>query len=223
MVVDNVLTQEDCDRLIRAMMEQRLEPVSVSGHKSSDPNEVGSSRATAWDPMLGHKLFKKLAPALPMYREMTDTTATDWYAMEGRKEHRFWKLYSMSPVLRFMRYEAGGEHNTHYDMGYDYEAVDPEDKRRTLMSVVFYLTTCAPGTGGRTRFIADGQDDIPLPQRNHDDWTRRATDNEVLAAVRPVQGRALIFDHRQAHDVEQYIGTTPRIIIRGDITFEALD
>lgn len=222
--VDGVLTPADCKTLIDAMMQQRLQPVSVSGHQSANPDQVGSVRATAWAPALATQLWQKMRLAVPLYRVMLTHTPTDWYAMDDppRKEHLRWLATGVSPVLRFMRYEAGGEHNTHYDMGYDYERQNPEDKRRTLMSFVLYLTTCQEGTGGRTRFIEDGQSHLPVAQRNHDDWTRRAYESEVLDVCRPVLGRILMFDHRLAHDVEPYTGTTPRIIIRGDITYQAL-
>jgi hypothetical protein len=106
-------------------------------------------------------------------------------------------------------------------MGFDYEAHDPNDKRRTLLSIVWYLND-EPNTGGCTRFIEDNQGHLPIQKRNLDDWVRSATDDEVIAAQTPQQGGALLFWHRMAHDVQEFTGNS-RIIIRGDIEFTAHD
>jgi hypothetical protein len=217
-LLHGVLSGADCDRLIAAMAASGQEaPVSVSGHLHGDTS-LGSVRATAWSPALAGALWRRIAPALGGVRVMTDTTPTDWYALDGRREHRRWRAVGVGPVLRFMRYEAGGRHCAHYDMGFDYP-----DARRSLMSLVFYLTSTPPGTGGRTRLVDDGQEALPMWRRDHDDWTREVTEQEVILGVTPVAGSALIFDHRLCHDVERYTGDVPRIIVRGDIVFEALD
>ena len=41
----------------------------------------------------------------------------------------------------------------------------------------------------------------------------------MILGVRPQLGSALLFDHRLCHDVEHYVGGTPRVIVRGDIVF----
>ena len=192
-------------------------PVSVSGHRDGDTS-LGSVRATAWAPSLGRALWERIRAAVPALREMGDRTPTDWYALGGRSAHRRWRAMGVGPVLRFMRYEAGGRHCAHYDMGYDYP-----DARRSLMSLVAYLTTVPEGAGGRTRIVRDGQEALPVWDRCHDDWTRPVRDDEVVAAVRPVRGDILLFDHRLCHDVEHYTGAASRVIVRGDVVFWAED
>ncbi|MFT5680226.1 MAG: hypothetical protein ACI8RZ_001132 [Myxococcota bacterium] len=217
-LLHRALTAADCARLIAAMAASgKASPVSVSGHLDGDTS-LGSVRATAWAPTLAAALWKRIRPGLLGVREMTDTTPTDWYALDGRREHRRWRAVGVGPVLRFMRYESGGRHCAHYDMGFDYP-----DARRSLMSLVFYLTSTPPHTGGRTRLITDGQEALPMWRRVHDDWIREATNDEVALQIAPHQGSALIFDHRLCHDVEHYTGDVPRIIVRGDVIFEALD
>ena len=217
-VVHGALTASDCARLIAAMAASgRAAPVSVSGHPTGDTS-LGSVRATAWAPELAAKLWAKLAAGIEAERSMDERTPTDWYALDGRLAHRRWRAVGLGPVLRFMRYEAGGRHCAHYDAGFDYP-----DARRSLMSLVVYLTTVEPGTGGRTRIVDDGQADLPLPARDHDDWTREVRDDEVVTAVRPVAGQVLVFDHRLCHDVERYTGAGSRVIVRGDVVYQALD
>lgn len=229
--IPDALSGEDCDQLQALFAQQDRAPVAVSGYQTSDPNEVGSVRATGWGPELGNQLWKKIRTGIrdvvldDEFEDFVPTgefTPTDWYEIAGkRKEHWRWVPTGISPVLRFMEYKCGGKHNTHYDMGFDYEAHNTDDHRRTLMSVVWYLTE-EPNTGGCTRFIEDHQSHLPIQERNLDDWTRSAREDEVLAKQEPHRGGCLIFWHRMAHDVEEFLGKS-RIIIRGDIEFTALD
>src|SRR6185503_20350144 len=122
----------------------RLEPVGVTGVRES--YGVGSHRATAWSAELAMSLWKRLAPVVPSVRFMGERTPTDFFETPARKGHRSWRVVGLSPLLRFMRYDGEGRHLCHYDAGFDYG-----DGRRTLMSVVFYLTT-AKGSGA-TRFV----------------------------------------------------------------------
>ncbi|MBS2036723.1 2OG-Fe(II) oxygenase [bacterium] len=221
LLAHHVLDPRNCDLLVRAMQSSGAGcAVDVFGFSGDDARggirtaqteeARGSWRATAWSPELAAQLWSLLEPAIPCERLMQDFTATDW------PPHRRWRRVGLSPVLRFMRYESGGQHCCHYDQSFDYG-----DGRRTLLSVVFYLTEAAPGSGGRTRFVRDGQEETPLLQRNYGDWTRLTRDDEVILGVRPQLGSALIFDHRLCHDVEYYSGATPRVIVRGDVVFRS--
>lgn len=223
--IPDALSSGDCLILRHLFAAQKRAPVAVSGYQTSNPDEIGSVRATGWGPELSNLFWNKIRntvrEVMHNHNLMWDYCPTDWFATEKRKEHKVWFPTGISPVLRFMEYKAGGKHNTHYDMGFDYEAHDPNDRRRTLASVVWYLND-EPNTGGCTRFIEDGQSHLPIQQRNLDDWTRSAREDDVLAAKSPSTGGALIFWHRMAHDVEEFTGNS-RIIIRGDIEFTALD
>ncbi len=217
-VVTGALSPRSCRDLVAAMERSgQASPVSVSGHPLGS-GDIGSVRATAWAPELAAELWRCLERFITRQRTMTDFTPTDWYAMDGRLAHRQWRAVGIGPVLRFMRYESGGKHCAHYDMGFDYP-----DSRRSLMSLVIYLTDIPPGSGGRTRIVHDGQERLPVWSRNHEDWTREVADEEVLVGVTPRMGDVLFFDHRLCHDVEPFQGPSSRVIIRGDVVFEALD
>lgn len=224
------LTPGDCAALIEAMSAQALQPVDVFGHAGQA--SVGSMRATAWSTTLADVLWEKIRDGvLHLTRGVSDlpdgritcgnTFPTDWYGDGSRREHRQWRAVGVSPLLRFMRYERGGEHAAHYDAGYDYETKNPKDRRRTLASVIWYLTTNEDG--GQTRLVDDGQSAIPIPLRNHQDWASVAEDDRVQHVFYPTAGNAVIFWHRMCHDVSPYLGGDPRIIIRGDVIFEAED
>jgi ectoine hydroxylase-related dioxygenase (phytanoyl-CoA dioxygenase family) len=158
---------------------------------------------------LAAALFQRLRPALPCVRFLDDHSFTDALGQHA------WRLVGLSPLLRFMRNPPGGRHLCHYDAAFDYG-----DGRRTLLSVVFYLSD-APGSGA-TRFVRDGQESLPTAQRKFDDWTRDTLPTEVVASVAPRAGSVLVFDHRLCHDVERWDGPGDRVIIRADVVYEAI-
>lgn len=213
MVLIDAFSDDECDSLVKLFMESNIaEPVSIQGRKDIPDDRVGSVRATAWSEHLAKEMWKKFENVLKV-KITTPFTKTDWWQ---NSVWNTWKPVEVSPLLRFMRYENHGQHYAHYDAGYIY----PDQVHRTLMSFVLYLTTNTEG--GATRFIKDGQDALPIHSRNHDDWTRESHDNEVIKSIYPKKGNVLLFDHRLCHDVEAYRGKEPRIIIRGDITYEAI-
>ena len=215
MTIDDLITQESCDALIKLFRESNIfEPVSVNGLKTENLGK-GSHRATGYSIALS----KQLSPIIiPHLNELicNEYTATDFWQDSNCLN---WKPIDISPMLRFMQYDTESEHYAHYDAGFIY----PNSKHRTLKSFVLYLTT---NKIGATRFIEDGQDNIKVWDRNHSDWNRRVKYNEIIFASYPVKGKILIFNHRLCHDVEQYFPTTEnecRIIIRGDVIYEAID
>jgi NAD+ synthetase len=211
---DGVLSTMDCQRLCAALEASgRAEPVGVTGLRNS--YGIGSMRATAFSPELARALFERLLPVLPSVRFLDAYAATDAFATATRSGHRSWRLVGLSPLLRFMRYDPGGRHLCHYDAGFDYG-----DGRRSLLSVVFYLT-CAE-RGGATRLVRDGQESRASYSRDFSDWTRDTHDEEVIARVPARTGRALVFDHRLCHDVERWEGPGARVIVRADVVYEAI-
>nr|HEX4319142.1 NAD(+) synthase [Kofleriaceae bacterium] len=218
--VGGALTARDCDALASAFDGARAiaEPVDVTGIRGAAAGGygAGSTRATAWSPELAAQLFARLRPALPATRFVDSRDYTDAFATATRAGHRTWRLVGVSPLLRFMRYAPGGRHLVHYDAGFDYG-----DGRRTLMSIVWFVTD-APGSGA-TRVVRDGQDALPAGAREFADWARDTRDDEVALAVHPARGAALVFDHRLPHDVQRWDGPGERVIIRGDVVYEAVD
>jgi hypothetical protein len=214
-VLKHALSATDCDKLIELFMSSHIEaPVSVQGRNDVPDDRVGSVRATGWCVDLSTKLWSMMAQHIDKSKNVDEFTATDWWQGEhgGTGD---WQTVGITPMLRFMRYEKGGQHYAHYDAGFIYK----DDRYRTLMSFVLYLTTNTEG--GATRFIEDGQGNIPVSERAHEDWIREVKPEEIRAANYPVKGDILFFDHRICHDVESYRGDGPRIIVRGDILFKS--
>jgi NAD+ synthetase len=212
-VLDAVLSANESKILLDQVSKQKRLPVGIDGFlKNYDPkkDQLGSYRATTYSPELADILWSRLKPLLPAQRIFDAFAATDW------GNHAKWKPVGINPAFRYIWYEKGGELVVHYDAGYD-----PKDgKTHTLMSLVLYLTDCDPVHGGQTRFIQDLQLSLSYAQRDFSDWDREAKAEEVIAAIEPKIGRALLFDHRLLHDAQPWSGPAPRVIIRTDVIFE---
>lgn len=210
-LLENVLSPGECDALLGELDNQDWTPVGRDGMKEGfavEEDEVGSWRATCFSDRFARALWKRTAEHLPMLRIMDDLTATDW------DEERVWRAYGVSPVMRFIKYTRHGLLVPHYDSTH----VRNEDKR-TLMSLVLYLTDSEPESGGATRFIKDPQAATPVSKRDLSDWTRLAEDAEVLHAITPRAGSLLVFDHRLLHDSQPILRDTRKVIMRTDLKF----
>lgn len=212
-LIEKAISTFGCKRLRDLMdLSPNFEGVSVQGNKDALDMRIGSNRTTMWCPELADALWQIIDSELPSERRMKDDTLTDWWQGDGARLD--WKPIAVSPLLRFMKYDKGGQHYAHYDAGFIY----PDDRYRTLQSFVIYLTT---NSTGATRFIDDKQTGS-IWNRKHEDWSRETLPEEVLASSYPKEGNILIFDHRMCHDVEKYLGDEgDRIIIRGDIVYKA--
>lgn len=187
------------------------ERVSIQGLKDV-PSEMGSTRTTVWSEELAQQIYDILNKEIQeKFIVCNAYSRTDCWQNVG--ENSVWEFCGISPLLRFMRYENGGEHYAHYDAGFFYD----RDTYRTLKSFVLYLTT---NEVGRTRFIEDGQDDVPQSLRLNLDWSRRVEPHEVKLGILPKAGSMLVFNHRECHDVEPFVGNESRMIIRGDFVYK---
>lgn len=191
-------------------------PVTVQGLQDVTDDNIGSFRSTMWNPAMASQLAELFKPHFPTHNlHAEDTFASDWWQnKKKKKKHREWKWVGVSPMLRYMRYPKGGKHACHYDAGF----INPDNIHRTLFSFVLYFST---NKTGATRIIRDGQEHLPVWERNHADWDRDVKPEEIVAESYPQAGSVLIFPHRVPHDVQPYDGAEgDRIIIRGDLYFE---
>jgi hypothetical protein len=226
-VADAFLSPAECTQLIGQFDQTTPEPVGVDGYVApKDKDSIGSYRTNGW----AASLAQKLAPGF--LKVLKDESAFE--PVKDRPEvfrssagadiaiptpSRKLSLAGITPYMRFMRYFSGGKHVPHYDALY----LDNAGQYVTLMSWVIYLNT-PRGTGGEFQFVEDGQGPLIPSQRNRNDWTRMANDNEVIAAVTPKEGRLLIFPHWLPHQVQLYQSETMeadgrRIIARGDVAY----
>jgi len=211
-IIENALSASDCEKLINYMnTSDNFEEVGVQGMKDQKDERIGSVRTSIWSPQVALQIWDKIHNFLPTCNPHRKTS-TDWWQGVNLEIYPDYTPVAISPLLRFMKYENNGQHYAHYDAGFIY----PDNRYRTLKSMVIYLTT---NEGAATRFIEDGQGNLDIWDRKHEDWDREVNDDEIIAKSECIQGNILIFDHRLCHDVEKYLGTDPRIIIRGDVVY----
>lgn len=211
------LDERLCDSIIATMntfAKNKEYDVGVNGLFENDYG-VGSVRVTNYDVDFAKFLTEELSPHIPSILRLNEHSPVDWQS-QNPKGYNVWAFEGVSPVFRYMRYEANGEHFPHYDAPY----ISPEDPYiRTLMSGVLYLTT---NKSGATGFIEDNQNDKPFTERDTSDWTRQANVSEVLNWSLPEKGKIIIFPHQVCHNVFPLLENEERIIIRFDLFFNAL-
>jgi hypothetical protein len=211
-VIENLLQEQDVAELISIFRNApKKEEVSALGLPKKEQDAYrGSERLSLWAPKLSEALYQLLLPWLSA-RSMNDFSRTDWW-QHGKFRH--WQPIGLSPLLRMMSYTKGAEHLPHYDAAYIY----PDARYRSLMSVIFYLSTHSREAA--TRILADGQDLLPEWERKHADCFEPASEAQVLQRIYPQAGAVFIFDHRIFHDAERYEGDAERLLIRADLVFE---
>jgi hypothetical protein len=210
-VATGVLSGGELDELGVCLDAQPWTAVGHDGileHFDPDRDEIGSWRASAFEPQLADVLFARLGHLLASPRIMDERTPTDW---DG---HRVWRPVGVNPLMRFIRYRPGGLLVPHYDAPYDYG----DERRRTLVTLVFYLEARG-AQGGQTRFIADPQTELALAERDYSDWQRLAQPTEIVTAVSPAPGSVLAFDHRILHDSAP-LRSGSKTIMRTDVIYE---
>jgi len=214
MYVDNVFTPGELAAIQTDIEAQEWIPVGINGilsdYRPGQP--IGSYRASCLTPELADVIWQRIQGLFLARRGMGTQTKTDW------QPHPIWEPVGINPLMRFINYRRSGVLIPHYDAPYD----DPEAGQRTLVTVVVYLRSDPGLEGGHTRFIADPQDKLPFAERDFSDLDQPAAPDEVIAAVDPVPGRVLIFDHRILHDSSALTGEGQKTILRTDVLYRPI-
>jgi NAD+ synthetase len=214
-IITDLLGSEECRSFLAVLDKLEWVPVGLNGMLKDyrpDIDPIGSYRASIFNEDLANIVFRRLClcPDFPRLRIMQENTPADW---DG---YPVWRAVSVNPLMRFIKYAEGGLLVPHYDAPFDYH-----EGKRTLMSLVLYLTDSDPTHGGATRLIKDPQIELPLKQRVYEDWTRLARDDEVIASLSLSAGQALLIDHRVLHDSQALKAKEgKKIIMRTDVVFE---
>ena len=205
----NLITPRACRILRTIISKQQWLPVDFAGNRNSgvEGGDPGSMRASWYSPELAETLWGRLKPHLPHGRVHNSGGAVDWAG------HARWTAVGVNPLMRFIRYSAGGGLVPHYDGTYI-----ESDERRTLMSVVLYLGAEEESAGGETVFLADEQNSIPLESRDFSDKLREEQARSAIFRQVQQQGDALIFDHRLLHEGARLI-SGEKLVLRTDILF----
>lgn len=207
LVVDRLLPAAMAHQMCTVIQNHEWLSVGLDGFAGKPFEQVGNYRLSTYNVEISDMLWERLKGFLPQVRVMDEFTPTD------HDGHSHWKPVGVSPLLRFIRYKEGGQLVAHYDATYK-----ESEERRTLMSLVIYLTKTETGA---TRFIRDPQRGKAMSKMDFSDWDRSANSDEVIFESLPEVGKAIIFDHRLLHDGQPLAeGSSEKIIIRTDIMFE---
>lgn len=199
-LIRGLLSNAECAQLRSAFDAVPATAVGRDGYAGTDGH--GSRRAPAYDPEFAVALWERMRPLLPAIRITDAHTPTD------TNDTPVWRAVGLNPYLRLMKYEPGSELVRHYDSTFDFG-----DGRRTLMSVVVYLSD----GGAPTRLLLEPQRHLSVGERDFSDASSIASATDVLAAVTPVAGDALVLDHRVPHDVPPSEGE--RLVMRTDVVY----
>jgi hypothetical protein len=199
-----------CDCLQQMLVGQRWEPAGIDGYRipSAACQPLGSWRVSWFSEELATALWARLYAAVPRIRTLSMSGHADW------DDHPSWRAIGVNPLIRFIRYEPGCELIAHYDGPYIWDT-----SKRTLMSLIIYLSDILPGQGGHTRMLKDPQSVLPYTERDFSDKPSRANLSDVEVSVNPRRSNALVFDHRILHDGDK-LNSGSKLLLRTDIVFE---
>jgi hypothetical protein len=212
-ITENAVSETENRYIMNFLQDVAWQPVSVTGMQGNyEPGDtIGSWRASSFQEAYAQELFNRIKPNLPNVKECNEKTNTDW------DNHSEWEPIGVNPLLRFIKYTDGGLLIPHYDAPY----IASEDTR-TLMSLVIYLDNDPDVTGGALHFLNDKQAGIPVTERDLNDLTEPAGNDDVLLSMTPKANSAVLFDHRILHESQKLTGTGQKTIIRTDIMYRKI-
>ncbi|MFN0247971.1 MAG: 2OG-Fe(II) oxygenase [Kofleriaceae bacterium] len=177
--LDDALDPDRCAALLREVGARGFERTG----ERYPANYRDNDRLVFDDPALAKALFRELRARLPRTLGANglplDDTRTKREREAANDDVERWELVGLNPRFRACRYEGGQSFCIHRDGPYV-----PDDKRRSFLTIQFYLDDDPARVGGHTRFYADPRGET------------------TCASIAPRAGTAIVFDHRAWHDGE---------------------
>jgi hypothetical protein len=200
--LDNVLSVEECEFLIRKTEECGYQFWDTSGDAAVDFRTAYTVETDA--PQFAEKIWRRAAPLLMQhYGELRLGPEDPKHEVDTEG---VWHPVGTNPLLLFGRYLDGGHFSPHTD-GY----VCRDFNERTMLTGILYLNS--PRWGGETRIYKDEQIDEPLRLV---DGKLTGNPDLVISACVPKPGRLLLFHHKRMHEGAQ---ASDKYFIRTDIFF----
>jgi len=187
-VVPEFLTPPECRELIAFTEAKGF----YSASTDYPPTYRSNDRLVHDDEGLSRHLFERLRAVAPQVMETHDDRGSGNWLLDGVNER-----------LRFCRYTAQQQFNIHQD-GVHHRGC----KRRSLLTLMIYLTDGEAFSGGDTEFFAAG------PGAARDD----SGQPEVVARVRPGIGTLILFDHKIWHAGAKVTSGT-KYLLRSDVLY----
>ncbi len=201
-VVDNILSEDACRRLIAASSSRDSFWAGDEPHEDARPFRDADT-CEVQCPKLAARIYERIAP----YLSETPIAIPSTEHLEVRGA---WRPCALNEDFLFGNYPAKGGFAPHSD-----GATAKGLNLRSFYSVIIYLNT--PSEGGGTRFYESSATNVVLDEGR---WTGRS--DLAVFEVQPRTGRALVFDQRLVHE-----GVPPvndrKHIIRTDIMYERIE
>ena len=212
--IDNALSGEECSKLCSVCDQHNdltfwspagREDESIRRYRDADTIEVDGTTISTniWNRV--HQLVEKSL----LTNVLDDESDLNW----ERELVGQWAPAALNHDLLFARYPSGGAFAPHTDG----RAVH-DFNMRSFYSVIVFLNTIPPGSGGGTRFYVNDAVQQLKSKVNEDGKVHWTTDPSlVTATVDAVAGRMLIFHQALVHEGVPPISPYLKYIIRSDV------
>eukprot|EP00947_MAST-08B_sp_MAST-8B-sp1_P003638 g3638.t1 len=207
-VLDNVMSTEECSELIR-LGEASGAFSFWDGSSAPRKDFRNADTIEMTHPDWAARIWARMAPHVCGHVEIEESQDRWEPDLTGR-----WEATGLNEKLLLARYQPGGHFAPHTDgctlLSFDH---------RSIYSVIIYLNECETG-GGETKMLKDEQ----LQALQKDDAGRYSSRPEfVLDSVAPRPGRALVFFHTIVHEGAAPAMGSSKYIIRTDVMFHRAD
>ncbi|KAL2258213.1 hypothetical protein VTK26DRAFT_8573 [Humicola hyalothermophila] len=219
-VLDNVLSQEECDELIRLAEssvpvgegEDPWAPAMVNvgeGREMLMPNYRNGERII-WDCQeVADRIWERCLQVRELRELFGEVGGEDRniFNTVGRRDGT-WKFLRVNDRLRFLRYGKGGFFKPHCD-GVYVDTSDPSRTIKTMFTIQLYLndSKAEAGPGSTTRLLGGAT-------------TFLSNDERRWVDVNPKAGRVLIFQHRRLYHAGDEVLAGTKYTVRTDIMYE---
>ncbi|AYV86590.1 MAG: hypothetical protein Sylvanvirus4_4 [Sylvanvirus sp.] len=178
MIIDHLFTEQECQDMIERTEVIGYEEALVGAQQLRVESQRNNYRVILDNQDLAAEIYRRVHPYLP----------------------KKWLGHNLSRVnerLRFLKYKPGEYFKPHNDGIY----VNETSTEQTYITIHLYLNDVKEGHGGETTFTT-----APLGYGRHLLEQKRLketdpTQNPIQhVSVRPVTGRALVFEHHLKHE-----------------------
>ncbi|KAF2112014.1 oxidoreductase domain-containing protein [Lophiotrema nucula] len=199
-ILDGIVTEEECDQLVAAAeattdgkWERAM--VNIGGGKQALYDDVRNCGRIIWDDQeLVNKLWARCASAVPEINELVDWPDVTGNGPAKRKET--WKLSRLNERMRFLKYGPDEYFKAHCDGTYE----TPDKSERSYFTLHLYLNEAGEQLkGGATTFHSYNMG------------------REIR--VVPKVGRVLLFQHRGLLHSGEDVDKGLKLTLRTDIMY----
>lgn len=200
-VLSNVLSQAECESLIRQAEKLGMESCGYSSSIRVTDRVAANSEAVAG------VLFDRIKPFLEPSIDLSDKV---WSSLSyprgipGSIPNRKWTPIGLNPVFRLCRYKPGGFFLPHHDGGFEQHPYN----NRSLKTFMIYLND--DFEGGPTNFYNESQ-------RHY----QQGDPSKIVYSYQPKAGDALVFNSSITHDGGELLNGQ-KYIMRSEVMYSSV-